>query len=604
MCPLIRKLEPLVASQIAAGEVVERPASVVKELVENSIDAGATRISVEIMGGGMDLIRVSDDGTGMSREDALSAIERFATSKIRSLSDLESIDTLGFRGEALPSIASCSKFTIETQPKGAGSGTSLFVQGGTVVEASDKGLPPGTTITVEDLFFNTPARLKFMKSESRERNVVIETVERLALAWPFIGFTLSSQGKIVFHTPGNGLENALANIFGPETVESVARVSHEYDKGLKIEGFIGMPRLYRRTRDRQIFSVNRRPVRNPMLGWALDSAYEGLLPPKTYPVAVLEITIDPEQVDVNVHPTKAEIKFRNEKEIRKVVTESVRQALSQAGYLGDVYQGLEHGRTQYPTGPETMGPGANTVFQHSSGPGMGRCQTIRSRHARESHYSSNLFRDLPRPNSSPAGSAAPDSHRPHGLPEGWEYLGSLEDTYLVAKTQDSLLIIDQHALAESLAYASLLKEESGSQELLMPEIIALEPKEAALYEEYAGTLEKVGFSTRAVGTRTISVTRVPLILGKPLPPDSLKEILLSFHDEPDKDASPERMLAKARIATAACHGSVRGNQPLTREEALALIKELWANPSARTCPHGRPTVQQILYSEVKSFFGR
>ncbi len=604
MCPLIRKLEPLVASQIAAGEVVERPASVVKELVENSIDAGATRISVEIMGGGMDLIRVSDDGTGMSREDALSAIERFATSKIRSLSDLENIDTLGFRGEALPSIASCSKFTIETQPKGAGSGTSLYVQGGTVVETSDKGLPPGTTITVEDLFFNTPARLKFMKSESRERNVVIETVERLALAWPFIGFTLSSQGKIVFHTPGNGLKNAVANIFGPETVESVAKVSHEYDKGLKIEGFIGMPRLYRRTRDRQIFSVNRRPVRNPMLGWALDSAYEGLLPPKTYPVAVLEITIDPEQVDVNVHPTKAEIKFRNEKEIRKVVTESVRQALSQAGYLGDVYQGLGHGHTQYPSGPETMGPAANTVFQHPTGPGMSRGQTIRSWHARESHYSSNLFRDLARPNSSPAGSTAPDSHRPHGLPEGWEYLGSLEDTYLVAKTQDSLLIIDQHALAESLAYASLLKEESGSQELLMPEIIALEPKEAALYEEYAGTLEKVGFSTRAVGTRTISVTRVPLILGKPLPPDSLKEILLSFHDEPDKDASPERMLAKARIATAACHGSVRGNQPLTREEALALIKELWANPSARTCPHGRPTVQQILYSEVKSFFGR
>ncbi len=587
MCPLIRKLDPLVASQIAAGEVVERPASVVKELVENSIDAGATRISIEIIGGGMKLVRVSDDGTGMGREDALSAIERFATSKIHSLCDLENIGTLGFRGEALPSIASCSKFTLETQPKDAGSGTSLYVQGATVIEAKDKGLPPGTTITVEDLFFNTPARLKFMKSETRERNVVIETVERLALAWPFIGFTLSSQGKIVFHTPGNGLENALSNIFGPETVESVVKVSHEYDKGLKIEGFAGMPRLYRRTRERQIFSVNRRPVRNPMLGWALDAAYEGLLPPKTYPAAILEITIDPEQIDVNAHPAKAEIKFRNEKEIRKILTESVKQALSQAGYFADVHQGLEHGRMQYPSGPEIIGPGA-----------------IRGWQTRESHYSSGLFKNPSRLVSSSAGNTAADSCGPDGLPQGWEYLGSLQDTYLVAKTQDALLIIDQHALAESLAYASLLNGESGSQELLMPEIIALEPKEAGLYEEYAGTLEKVGFSTRAVGTKTISVTRVPLILGKPLPPDSLKEILLSFHDETEKNASPERLLAKTRIATAACHSSVRGNEPLAKEEALALIKQLWANPSARKCPHGRPTAQQILYSEIKSFFGR
>ncbi|HHY17961.1 MAG TPA: DNA mismatch repair endonuclease MutL [Firmicutes bacterium] len=608
MSPLIIKLDPLVSSQIAAGEVVERPASVVKELIENSIDAKAKRISIEILTGGLELIRVSDDGIGMAREDALSAIERFATSKISSVNDLENLQTLGFRGEALPSIASCSKFTMETKAQEAESGVSLYVEGGNVVRVTDKGLPAGTTITVRDLFFNTPARLKFMKSKSRERDAVIETVERLALAWPSIGFTLRSHGKVVFHTPGNGLENALTNIFGPETAHSLLEVSCEYEQGVRIQGYIGMPRIYRRTRDRQIFSVNRRPVRNSLLGWAIDSAYSGLLPPRTYPVVILEITIAPEQIDVNVHPAKTEIKFRNERQLRQVVADSARQALLGAGYLSGPH--LKESRAPgpvsapwYPWSSEKESC-EQVVFPYPAQPGTRGTAKI-PRWQKNGTNSSRVFREPVgvHPDSSGQSGANPQDSS-NELPQGWEYLGTLENTYVLAKTEDSLLIIDQHALAESLAYLSLLNGESGRQELLIPEIMSLEPKEAALYEEYAGALEKVGFSTRAIGTRTVSVTQVPLILGKSLPPDSLREILLSFSGETEKDVSPERLLARVHLATAACHGSVRGNEALTREEAVALITDLYLNPSARICPHGRPTVYQMLYSEIQIFFGR
>jgi len=435
----IRKLDPLVASQIAAGEVVERPASVVKELVENSIDAGADRISIEIVHGGMKLIRVSDNGKGMSREDALLSLERFATSKISSVTDLDNIGTLGFRGEALPSIASCSRLVLETKTAGSDEGTSVRVDGGSVIRVSEKGLPQGTTITVTDLFFNTPARFKFMKSRATERNAAIDTVERLALAWHDISFALTSDGRMVLHTTGKGLRDALANIFGPDTLESMVKVWGDYS-GIKISGFAGLPRLYRRSRDRQLFSVNRRPVKNTCLGWALDSAYAGLLPPKTYPVAVLDLTLEPGSIDVNVHPTKAEIKFGNEALIRRMITQRVREALSQAGYVSDppvISQGVVR----------LGGPSGVSAPRREDPRGIIEDIRQMQTHPLTLHDEGRRLLD--------------DTEQE----AEWEYLGSLQDMYLVAKTPDSLLIIDQHALAESLAYHCLVRGEGGSQEL-------------------------------------------------------------------------------------------------------------------------------------------
>ncbi len=574
----VRKLDPLVSSQIAAGEVVERPASVVKELVENSIDAGAQRIMIDIIDGGLELVRVSDDGIGMTQQDALSAIERFATSKISSISDLEDIKTLGFRGEALPSIAACSRLTLEARTSESDSGVAIHVEGGDVTNVEEKGLPVGTTVTVRDLFFNTPARLKFMKTKSRERDASIEVVEKLALSWPQISFTLSSQGKTVFHTSGNGVKNAISDIFGPQMTESMIELRrHDTDKGISIEGFVGIPANSRTGRDRQIFSVNQRPVRNTMLGWALDAAYLGLLPPKSYPVCVLEIKIPPDQIDVNVHPTKAEVKFRNEREIRRIVTGTVKQSLLEAGYLLDAIEPETTYSAPFGKNPQISNT-LSTIFDYR--PGLIQ------------------YAEADRPDSL-------DAQGGHAvLPEGWAYLGDLQSTYLLVSTEDALLIIDQHALAESIAYQALLKGETASQELLIPEILQLGAKEAVLYDEYASYLEEVGFSTRLLGSRTVLVTKVPVILGKALSPDSLTEILISAYSDREEGLNAGRILAKAQLATAACHSSVRGNERLTREEAISLISQLSADPSTLTCPHGRPTVYRMPYTEIARFFGR
>lgn len=570
MLSSIRKLDPQVATQIAAGEVVERPASVVKELVENAIDANAKRITIDIVDGGLEYIRVSDDGIGMSKDDVISALDRFATSKIQSVSDLEKVRTLGFRGEALPSIAVCSKLTLETRANTSESGTAIYVEGGHVVSLVEKGLPQGTTVTVQDLFFNAPARLRFMKTKSRERDAIIEAVERLALAWPSISFTLTINGRIVFHTTGNGLRNAITDIFGPEMVESSIEVYRRYPGEIVVQGFAGKPSNYRSRRDRQIFSVNQRPIKNPILGWALDSAYAGLLPPKGYPVGIIDISIPPDQIDVNVHPTKAEIKFKNDREIRHMVTESVRESLIEAGYLLENAEPRSFHVTPSETYDIPVGYTSNLMETEEGGYPI-------------EHDSSTYDQTLP---------------------DGWEYLGDLQNTYLVAKTEDSLLIVDQHALAESIAYQALLKGESGSQELLISEIIELGPKEASLYEEYGAVLEEIGFSTRLLGTRTVLVTKVPVILGKPLSPDSFKEILLSAYSNAEEGLDQARILAKAQLATAACHSSVRANEPLTREEAIALLKKLSLDPTLVTCPHGRPTTHKMPYAEIAKLFGR
>ena len=574
----VKKLEPLVSSQIAAGEVVERPASVVKELLENSIDAGAERIVVDIDDGGLKLVRVSDNGIGMTQQDALSAIERFATSKISSVSDLESIRTLGFRGEALPSIAACSRLTLETRTDGSDSGIAIYIDGGKVTKIEEKGLPTGTTVTVEDLFFNTPARLKFMKSKSRESDASIEVVERLALAWPHISFTLNSQNKTIFHTSGTGARNALTDIFGPKMTDSVIEIRvHDNEKGVTIEGFIGTPGNYRASRDRQLFSVNQRPVRNSMLGWAVDAAYLGLLPPKSYPTCVLNIKIPPDQIDVNVHPTKAEVKFKDEREIRRLVTETVRRSLSESGYLFD-----------------------SADLQQTYTISIGKSAEFGNTRSTLLDYEPNLAQN----NEVKETAFSPSKDHYPSLPEDWDYLGDLQGTYLLVKTKEALLIVDQHALAESIAYQALLRGESGRQDLLIPEILQLSAKEAVLYEEYRKNLEEVGFSTRALGTRTVLVTEVPVILGKALSPDSLIEILSSAYGDREEGLDPARILAKAQLATAACHSSVRGNEPLDREEALALISRLATDPSTLTCPHGRPTVYRMPYSEIAKFFGR
>ena len=599
MAGVIRRLDPLVSSQIAAGEVIERPASVVKELVENSLDAGARHIAIDFEESGLSLIRVSDDGMGMSPEDAPVALERFATSKIASLADLDRIATLGFRGEALPSIAACSRLTLETKPASGDFGIAVKCDGGSVVSIEEKGLPDGTTVTVEDLFFNTPARLKFVKSRTSERQAIVDVVERLALAWPEVSFLLRSGGNVILRTSGGGLANAVADIFGPKDAGAMVKVQSE--RG--VEGFVGLPSLYRRYRDRQMFSVNRRPVRNAALGWALDSAFEGLLPPKSYPVCVLNLAMPPEEVDVNAHPTKAEVRFRNEGEVRSRVVSGVREALSKAGF-GTWGRSAEANAQVFRRTPEHS-PARPTPEASPGGP-----------HGTAADVRWGLLRDGPPPRPTDREVAALGPNEDADLPPGWRYLGSIADTYLVAATPSSLLIIDKHALMESLAFRKLEDRQGGSQDLLMAEVLHLSPEESMAYDEYGSAIEEVGFDSRKVGERTVLVTRVPLILGRPMEPLSLKEVLAAlshaerarhsadFGDGPGPLSRDVRALERARLQTAACHASVRAREPLSQEEACGLLRELFMHPEARACPHGRPTVKEVPLDGLAEFFGR
>jgi len=629
---LVKRLDPIVSSQIAAGEVVERPASVVKELVENSLDAGARRIIIEVLDAGFSLIKVSDNGSGMSKEDACMALERFATSKLSTVKDLECIVSLGFRGEALPSIASCSRMTLETRLPEDISGVSIRIEGGKLLSVTEKGLPAGTTIVVQDLFYNTPARLKFMRSKSREKDAIIEVVERLALAFPRVSFALRIGDRTVLSTKGLGLENALLDVFGPDVALSMIPLkdgdqevlsSHSAQgprgKGevlslepehILVTGYVGLPGIYRRQRDREVFSVNSRPVRNWVLAWALEAAYTGLIPPKTYPVAVIDIRLPAREVDVNVHPTKAEVKFRDEKAVRWAIASEVRRALASKGFAA--FELTRTGRDRKGEGGfsarEPRGKFSPEPWPNPASPGNSSGAGSKPRTAPKG-FPAGIFPGTLTDGNIPPGPAEGPSQFPPEATQPWDYLGALEDTYLLVKTSEALLIVDKHALAESLAYTALMQGKSGSQELLMPEILTLDAKESAIFEENVGALGKMGFSARLIGEKTILVSAVPQVLGKPVPPRSIVDVLAGMRGDKDESSSEdgssaERSLMKGYVAIAACHASVRAREPFSREEADILLREFFSNPSVRSCPHGRPVMREIPMDEIRRFFGR
>jgi DNA mismatch repair protein MutL len=580
----IRRLDPVLSSQIAAGEVVERPASVVKELVENALDASASRIVIEFADGGLSSICVFDDGVGMSREDARLSVTRFATSKIRLLSDLTGVSTLGFRGEALPSIASCSRLSIATNDGLSNAGIVVKADGGVVTDEIEAGLPKGTTVTVENLFYNTPARLKFVKSKTSERRVILDTVQRLALAWPEVSFTVRSEGKEIFKTGGLGLRNALSDIFGPDVALSMVPVDYS-QSGIHITGFIGQPNLYRRTRDRMYFSVLKRPVKSIELSFALDDAFRGIIPPNSHAMAVLNIAVPPDNLDVNVHPTKTEVRFTDERSVRIALMQAARSTLRASDILVP----------QNPFKPDTHFSYPNPRAEKTVPNILGLSRKPQNIFAKkQDNLDFQIWQQPERVKENQSGTTS--------LPDGWQYLGSFLDTYLICSTPSSVSIIDKHALMESLSYMELQKRESGRQELLVSEVVKLDPMESESYEHLAIYLERLGFSSRLIGERTVLVTAVPLVLGKPLPATAIKEILSQSGVSPSD--KPERVLMDAQLKTAACHASVRARESLSRDEAIALINQLIKVPEARTCPHGRPTVKEIGKNELNRFFGR
>lgn len=570
----IRILPPQVASQIAAGEVVERPASVVKELLENALDAGASYVSIRVEGGGRRLIEVADDGGGIPAEELHLAVHRHATSKLSQAADLERITTLGFRGEALASIGAVSRLTITSRPPQAAIGARLRVEAGQAGPVQPAGAPPGTLAWVEDLFFNVPARLKFLKSENTERRQIEELVARYALAYPRVRIHLYQEGRLSFQTSGDGEHRpVLAALYGVEAARQMLEVLAEYDD-LRISGFISPIALTRSNRRAITFFVNGRWVQDTALTAALVQAYHTYLMVGRYPLAALFLELPAEKVDVNVHPAKAEVRFRDREGVFSGLQRAVRRALM-------AYTPLPELGALPRWAPVEGAPAAAAGREEEAAP-----------EARPAAEEAAL--------SAPAGQAEWSAPRAPLL----RPVGQIALAYLVAEGPDGLYLVDQHAAHERVLFERFMALRGGpipSQALLEPAAVELPPAWARLLAEQLALLEKIGFRVEPFGQNTFLVRALPALLAGSEPAAALRAVVEDF----EEDESPLQSEAEARIIARVCkRAAVKAGQSLSAEEQRSLLLDLEACQSPRTCPHGRPTMIHLSVDLLERQFGR
>jgi DNA mismatch repair protein MutL len=588
----IHLLSPQVASQIAAGEVVERPASVVKELLENSLDAGARQITIHIKEAGQRLVEVSDDGSGIPADELILSVERHATSKLSSAEDLFKIETLGFRGEALASIGSVSRMTITSQVAGSEAGARLVVEGGKVSSVKAVGAPVGTSIKVEDLFYNVPARLKFLKHSSTERRHIDEMVTRYALAYPHVRFQLYQDDKPALLTSGNGNRTeVLATLYGVEVAKQMLEVLAE-EEGLSLTGYVSPISLTRSNRREITFFVNGRPVQDPALGTALVQAYHTLLMVGRYPLAIIFLQLPAESVDVNVHPTKAEVRFRNADLVFRGVQRAVRRALLAHSPVpsvgGNLYwHGMQAGRAS----SHQIDPAWNMSADQSQQPQVG-----------------SDFTPLTSPIQRQAILAGV------GVPI-LRLVGQIASAYLVAEGPDGLYLIDQHAAHERVLFESFMavwmnsnlpgdgKDATSipSQVLLQPVSVDLLPASARLVEEQLPVLNRLGFQVELFGRGSFLVRAIPSLLMGLDPTAALGVVVEDF----EEDETPLQAETEARIIARVCkRAAIKAGQVLSMEEQKSLLTDLEACQSPRTCPHGRPTMIHLSVDLLERQFGR
>ena len=568
-----------VASQIAAGEVVERPASVVKELLENAIDAGADRIVIRVEGAGRNLIEVSDNGAGIPTAEINLAVARHATSKLHSADDLFSIRTLGFRGEALSSIGSVSRMSVQSKQPAEKLGARLTVEGGKTLNNEASGTVSGTSITVRDLFFNTPARLKFLKRDLTEKQQIDNLVTRYALAYPDKSIHLEEDGKAVLQTSGYGdRREVLAQVYGIDLARQLLEVVFEED-GLSISGFISPISINRSNRKEITFFVNGRWVQDAALITALMKAYQSLLMVGRYPLAVLFLQIDPQDVDVNVHPAKAEVRFRQPDLIFTSVQRAVRRALmaySTVPELTPVYW-----RTN--SGQDSPSDTAFTWFPPAGSQGQ------------------------PFPHA-PEALAVPGDAQPAAVPIAGtipilRLIGQIGATYLVAEGPDGLYLVDQHAAHERVLYEKLLKtgERVASQALLDPVVIQLPPQSVKLLQENLPGMQKFGFHIEEFGINAFRVIAIPVLFAGKDPRAAIRSVVEDF----EEDETPlQGMVEEKMIARICKRMAVKGGKVLSTEEQQALLHDLEACEAPRTCPHGRPTMIHLSVDLLERQFGR
>jgi len=571
----IHVLPPEIATQIAAGEVVERPSSVVKELLENSIDAGATDVRIEVQRGGKAFIRVTDDGCGIPSAEVELAFHRHSTSKIEAAEDLYRITTLGFRGEALASIAAVSRLTMVTRAVEEPVGTLLRLEGGRVVDRRPSGRPPGTTVTVEDLFFNVPARRKFLRSDLTERRHVDAWVTRYALAYPHLRLTLVHDGRETFRSPGSGrLRDVLVAVYGGEVGAALLEISSEVGDAppVRVSGFVGPPSLHRATRAAITLLVNGRWVQDTRLTYAVVQAYHTLLPTGRYPIAVVRVDLPPEEVDVNVHPAKVEVRFRDGDAVFRAVQRAVRRTVV--------------GGAPVPVVSRELPLPSAWTRQRAARPLGGRAGGEAERVP--------VSLQPPLQPSTAAG----------GLPP-LRVIGQVGATYIIAEGPDGLYLIDQHAAHERVLYEQMMARRAGggipAQRLLEPAAVEVPPEVVPLVEAHLGLLGSLGVEVEPFGGDHFLVRSLPSVLAHAAPAQVLVEIAEALEEA----RSPvEREVEEALVRRICKQAAVKAGQALTREEMEELVRALERCVSPRTCPHGRPTMIRLTVEQLAREFGR
>ncbi|HVH88567.1 MAG TPA: DNA mismatch repair endonuclease MutL [Terriglobales bacterium] len=646
----IRVLSDNVANKIAAGEVVERPASVVKELLENSLDAGATRIRIEVEGGGRKLIAITDNGCGMGQDDAMLAFERHATSKIHDADDLLNIDTLGFRGEALPSIASVSRLTLETRQSADAAGTRIEIAGSRLLKVEETGVPPGTAISVRDLFFNTPARKKFLKAESTELSHIASLVTHYALAHPDKHFELhSATYNMLTASPVATHSERLYQIFGRDTLNQLISVAAEADLEragipepppwrrsedyeppalgkVRLHGFVSKPELQKLNRNSIFVFVNRRLVRDRLVQHSLTEAYRNIIPPTVFPVVLLFLEMPPTEVDANVHPGKTEVRFRQQAFVHDFVRDSVRAALMKARPVPQFTREI----VAQPTAAVALSPGAavpaNELVAHS---GFVLTAPVPMPRPASLAFGEGIFidgsgilaaphvADIPLPQMQrPAlakGSVCSQVEdtvdpEPEIAPQlaSLKPLGQVRDSFILAVNHEGLWIIDQHVAHERVLFERVLKQRQTEsipvQKMLMPIVVELTPGQQAVFAEISDELRRNGFEVELFGSRTIVVKAVPAGVESCDIEQLLGELFIEF--EREQQAMNLEAIRHRIAASIACHAAIKVNMPLEQNKMEWLLKELAQTECPMSCPHGRPVVLRYSVKDIQRAFKR
>ena len=634
---VIHVLDEVTANQIAAGEVVERPVNAVKELVENAVDAGASSIEVEIADGGMTYIRVTDDGCGMTEEDAKLSVIRHATSKISSVDNIYHIASLGFRGEALPSIASVSRATITTRRHEDVEGTALEMTGGEITEVKPAGAPAGTTVEVRDLFYNVPARKKFLKSERTESSRINSMVGKLSLANPDIAFRLINNGRTVIETPGNGrLVDVISALYGTKTAGEMLPVEEE-GENIALEGLISKPSLLKSSRQYQTIIINRRVVESAVVSKAVDNAYHSLLPKNGYPLMVLSFQVPPESIDVNVHPQKREIKFSDEQTVFRLVYHGVLGTLTSQSTADTIAREMIHDPDHEVVEEKDFKPGSIRVEDKPLGkPDIGLSEETRPKASwgepappyegrqektgsytvekrtpaftpdmekKELFTDRSVFEDYRKEEPRREDLKAEPLFEEEKQEDPVIPLGQVSDCFILCQHGKDLLIIDQHAAHERVRYDHLAERAEGIpvQEILIPYLIHVDIGDVDLLTDHKGDIERLGITFEQAGPDVIRITGAPEDLSAAEMERVVGDIVKAYHE---KDVPSPETMRHRMMAYAACRGAIKRGDPLNIRQMKELIHDLFHTSRPFVCPHGRPTIVKFTPGELGRLFKR